>query len=280
MKKGLVLEGGAMRGMYTSGVLDAFLDEKIEFDDIIGVSAGTLFGVNFLSKQRGRAIRYNKRFSKKLNYMGLFSLLTSKNIINKKFAFYEVPFKLDVFDNEEYKKSNTNFYATVTNVETGKPEYILLKDVFEQMELLRATSAMPFVSEIVDIDGKKYLDGGVSDSIPFEKCISMGCNKTVVVLTRDINYRKKPHSDKIHKMFYKKYPEFIKVSSSRYKTYNESVEKLIELEEKGEVFVIRPSEPIGIGRLEKDPQKLQSVYELGFNDAKKNIEKLKKYLEK
>ena len=171
MKKGLVLEGGAMRGMYTSGVLDAFLDEKIEFDDIIGVSAGTLFGVNFLSKQRGRAIRYNKRFSKKLNYMGLFSLITSKNIINKKFAFYEVPFKLDVFDNEEYKKSNTNFYATVTNVETGKPEYILLKDVFEQMELLRATSAMPFVSEIVDIDGKKYLDGGVSDSIPFEKCI-------------------------------------------------------------------------------------------------------------
>ena len=187
MKKGLVLEGGAMRGMYTSGVLDAFLDEKIEFDDIIGVSAGTLFGVNFLSKQRGRAIRYNKRFSKKLNYMGLFSLITSKNIINKKFAFYEVPFKLDVFDNEEYKKSNTNFYATVTNVETGKPEYILLKDVFKQMELLRATSAMPFVSEIVEVDGKKYLDGGVSDSIPFEKCISMGCDKTVVVLTRDIN---------------------------------------------------------------------------------------------
>ena len=280
MKKGLVLEGGAMRGMYTSGVLDAFLDEKIEFDDIIGVSAGTLFGVNFLSKQRGRAIRYNKRFSKKLNYMGLFSLITSKNIINKKFAFYEVPFKLDVFDNEEYKKSNTNFYATVTNVETGKPEYILLKDVFKQMELLRATSAMPFVSEIVEVDGKKYLDGGVSDSIPFEKCISMGCDKTVVILTRDINYRKKPHSDKIYKMFYKKYPEFIKVSSNRYKVYNESVEKLIDLEEKGEVFVIRPSEPIGIGRLEKDPQKLQSVYELGFNDAKKNIEKLKKYLEK
>ena len=247
MKKGLVLEGGAMRGMYTSGVLDAFLDEKIEFDDIIGVSAGTLFGVNFLSKQRGRAIRYNKRFSKKLNYMGLFSLITSKNIINKKFAFYEVPFKLDVFDNEEYKKSNTNFYATVT---------------------------------IVEVDGKKYLDGGVSDSIPFEKCISMGCDKTVVVLTRDINYRKKPHSDKIYKMFYKKYPEFIKVSSNRYKVYNESVKKLIDLQEKGEVFVIRPSEPIRIGRLEKDPQKLQSVYELGFNDAKKNIEKLKKYLEK
>ena len=278
MKVGLVLEGGAMRGMYTSGVLDAFHDEKLEFSDIIGVSAGTLFGVNFLSKQRGRAIRYNKRFSKKLNYMGLYSLITSKNIINKDFAFYKVPYELDVFDNEEYKKSNTNFYATVTNVETGEPEYILLKDVFEQMELLRATSAMPFVSEIVEIDGKKYLDGGVSDSIPFEKCKELGVDKVVVVLTRDINYRKKKHSDKFHQMFYKKYPKFIEVASNRYKNYNDSVEKLIELEKKGEIFVIRPSETITIGRLEKDPDKLQSVYELGYNDARKVMDKLIKYM--
>lgn len=278
MKIGLVLEGGAMRGMYTSGVLDAFHDEKLEFSDIIGVSAGTLFGVNFLSKQRGRAIRYNKRFSKKLNYMGLYSLITSKNIINKDFAFYKVPYELDVFDNEEYKKSNTNFYATVTNVETGEPEYILLKDVFEQMELLRATSAMPFVSEIVEIDGKKYLDGGVSDSIPFEKCKELGVDKVVVVLTRDINYRKKKHSDKFHQMFYKKYPKFIEVASNRYKNYNDSVEKLIELEKKDEIFVIRPSETITIGRLEKDPDKLQSVYELGYNDARKVMDKLIKYM--
>ena len=278
MKIGLVLEGGAMRGMYTSGVLDAFHDENLKFSDIIGVSAGTLFGVNFLSKQRGRAIRYNKRFSKKLNYMGLYSLITSKNIINKDFAFYKVPFELDVFDNEEYKKSNTNFYATVTNVETGKPEYILLKDVFEQMELLRATSAMPFVSEIVEIDGKKYLDGGVSDSIPFEKCKELGVDKVVVVLTRDINYRKKKHSDKFHQLFYKKYPKFIEVASNRYKNYNDSVEKLIELEKKGEIFVIRPSETITIGRLEKDPDKLQSVYELGYNDARKVMDKLIKYM--
>lgn len=278
MKIGLVLEGGAMRGMYTSGVLDAFHDENLKFSDIIGVSAGTLFGVNFLSKQRGRAIRYNKRFSKKLNYMGLYSLITSKNIINKDFAFYKVPFELDVFDNEEYKKSNTNFYATVTNVETGEPEYILLKDVYKQMELLRATSAMPFVSEIVEIDGKKYLDGGVSDSIPFEKCKELGVDKVVVVLTRDINYRKKKHSDKFHQLFYKKYPKFIEVASNRYKNYNDSVEKLIELEKKGEIFVIRPSETITIGRLEKDPDKLQSVYELGYNDARKVMDKLIKYM--
>ena len=234
--------------------------------------------LTFLSKQRGRAIRYNKRFSKKLNYMGLYSLITSKNIINKDFAFYKVPFELDVFDNEEYKKSNTNFYATVTNVETGEPEYILLKDVYKQMELLRATSAMPFVSEIVEIDGKKYLDGGVSDSIPFEKCKELGVDKVVVVLTRDINYRKKKHSDKFHQLFYKKYPKFIEVASNRYKNYNDSVEKLIELEKKGEIFVIRPSETITIGRLEKDPDKLQSVYELGYNDARKVMDKLIKYM--
>ena len=278
MKVGLVLEGGAMRGMYTSGVLDAFLDDKLEFDTIIGVSAGTLFGVNYLSKQRGRAIRYNKRFSKNLNYMGLFSLITSKNIINKNFAFYKVPYELDVFDNEEYKKSNTKFYATVTNVETGKPEYILVKDVFEQMEVLRATSAMPFVSEIVEIDGKKYLDGGISDSIPYEKCKELGVDKIIVVLTRDINYRKKKHGDTIHKAFYKKYPNFIEAAANRYKNYNDSVEKLIELENNKDIFVIRPSKPIEIGRLEKDPEKLQKDYDLGYNDARKSMDSLREYL--
>ena len=159
MRVGLVLEGGAMRGMYTSGVLDVFLDNNIEVDGIVAVSAGVLFGVNFLSKQRGRSLRYNKRFIKNNNYMGIKSLLTTGNIINKKFAFYEVPQKLDIFDQETYAKSKTNFYATITNVETGKPEYIKIKNVFEQMEVLRATSAMPFVSKIVELKNGKYLDG-------------------------------------------------------------------------------------------------------------------------
>ena len=222
MKVGLVLEGGAMRGMYTAGVLDTFLEENIEVDGIIGVSAGVLFGVNYLSKQKGRVIRYNKRFLKEKRYMGMHSFIKTGNIINKDFSFYEVPYKLDVFDDEEYKKSKTDFYATVTNIETGKPEYIKLKSVFDQMEVLRATSAMPYVSKFVELDGKKYLE--------------------------------------------------------RYKTYNDSVEKIIDLENKKEIFVIRPSKTLKIKRIEKDENKLQEMYDLGIKDCKAKLESLKKYL--
>ena len=137
MKVGLVLEGGAMRGMYTAGVLDVFLENNIEVDGIIGVSAGVLFGVNYLSKQKGRAIRYNKKYVKDKRYMGMYSLIKTGNIINKDFAFYEVPQKLDIFDQKTYGESKTVFYATITNIDTGKPEYIKLTNVFEQMELLK-----------------------------------------------------------------------------------------------------------------------------------------------
>ena len=143
MKVGLVLEGGAMRGMYTAGVLDVFLDNDIKVDGIVGVSAGVLFGVNYVSKQRGRTIRYNKKYIKDKRYMGMRSLLRTGNIINKDFAYYELPQKLDIFDQETFEKSDIDFYATITNVDTGKAEYIKLKNVFEQMEVLRATSAMP-----------------------------------------------------------------------------------------------------------------------------------------
>ena len=168
MKVGLVLEGGAMRGMYTAGVLDTFLDNDIKVDGIIGTSAGVLFGVNYPSKQRGRVIRYNKKYCKDKRYMGLHSLLTTGNIINKEFSFYEVPFKLDIFDDKTFNESGIDFYATISNIETGEAEYVKLDSILDQMEVLRATSAMPFVSEIVEIDGKKYLDGGVTDAISLE----------------------------------------------------------------------------------------------------------------
>ena len=189
MKVGLVLEGGAMRGMYTAGVLDTFLENDVEVDGIIGVSAGVLFGVNYLSKQKGRVIRYNKRFINDKRYMGLWSLLTTGNIINKEFSFYEVPQKLDIFDNDTFKKSKIDFWATVTNMETGNAEYIKLDDLFAQMEVLRATSAMPYVSKIVELENGKYLDGGISDSIPVEKCKELGFDKIIVVLTRPLEYR-------------------------------------------------------------------------------------------
>ena len=278
MKVGLVLEGGAMRGMYTAGVLDTFLDNNIEVDGIIGVSAGVLFGVNYLSKQKGRVIRYNKRFINDKRYMGFWSLVTTGNIINKEFAFYEVPKKLDVFDNDTFKESKTDFWATITNMETGKPEYVKLEDLFAQMEVLRATSAMPYVSKIVELETGKYLDGGVSDSIPVEKCKEFGYDKIIVVLTRPLDYRKKKPKEIIAKAYYRKYPEFAKTLNNRYKMYNESVEKIMDMENKKEIFVIRPSRFVDVKRIEKDPKKLQEMYDLGLEDAKNSLENLQEYI--
>ena len=278
MKIGLVLEGGAMRGMYTAGVLDTFLDNNIEVDGIIGVSAGVLFGVNYLSKQKGRVIRYNKRFINDRRYMGLWSLLTTGNIINKEFSFYEVPQKLDVFDNDTFMKSKIDFWATVTNMETGNAEYIKLDDLFAQMEVLRATSAMPYVSKIVELENGKYLDGGISDSIPVEKCKELGFDKVIVVLTRPLDYRKRKPKEFLAKTYYRKYPKFAKTLNNRYKMYNETVEKIIDMENKKEIFVIRPTRLVKVKRIEKDPNKLQEMYELGIEDAKNSLEKLNEYI--
>jgi len=278
MKVGLVLEGGAMRGMYTAGVLDVFMENNIEVDGIVAVSAGVLFGVNYLSKQKGRVIRYNKKFIKDKRYMGIRSLITTGNIINKQFSFYEVPYKLDIFDDETYKKSKVDFYATITNVETGKPEYIKVDSVFKQMEVLRATSAMPFVSEFVEIDNKKYLDGGISDSIPIDKCKELGYEKIIVVLTRPVEYRKKKSNELFTKIKYSKYPNLVKTINNRYKNYNDTVEKIIDKENKKEIFVIRPSRLVKIKRIEKNENKLQEMYDLGIEDAKNRLEDLKRFI--
>ena len=278
MKVGLVLEGGAMRGMYTAGVLDTFLDNDIKVDGIIGTSAGVLFGVNYPSKQKGRVIRYNKKYCEDKRYMGLHSLITTGNVINKDFSFYEVPYKLDIFDDKTFNESGIDFYATVSNIETGEAEYFKLDKILEQMEILRATSAMPFVSEIVEIDGKKYLDGGVTDAIPLDKCKELGYDKIIVVLTRVKEYRKKKSSDFLAKLMYKKYPKLIDAMNRKYKVYNDTVERIIDCENKKEIFVIRPSRFVKVGRIEKNPERLQEMYELGIQDTNNRIEELKKYL--
>lgn len=278
MKVGLVLEGGAMRGMFTAGVLDVFMEQGIQVDGVIGVSAGALFGVNYLSGQKGRVIRYNKRFNGDRRYMGLLPLLTEGNIVSTKYAYEDVPRMYDPFDGETYKKSKVPFYAVVTNVETGEPEYIQVTDVFEQMDVLRASGSMPFVSKPVEIDGKKYLDGGISDSIPFRWLRDQGYDRLIVILTRDIGYRKQPFSKLAAKQLRKKYPKIEKKMLLRHYNYNTSVVELKKLEREGEAFIIRPSAPIRINKIEKDPEKLQEVYDLGRNDALAAMENLKKYI--
>lgn len=279
-KTALVLEGGAMRGMYTAAVLDVLMDEGIEVDAIYATSAGVLFGVNYLSGQKGRAIRYNKRFSRDKRYMGLYSLVTSGNIINRDFAFYEVPFTLDVFDDEAYKKSKTKMVATVTNVQTGGVEYMEIGSVLEQMEVLRAASAMPFVSHMVELDGQLYLDGGLSDSIPLKKCQEDGYERIIVVETRPEGYRKGKTNPIAAKVFYSKYPNLVETINNRYKAYNAILQEIEELDAKGEIVLVRPTKDLKLGRIESNPDRLQEMYDLGIEDVKRLLPQIKTYLAK
>lgn len=278
MKTALVLEGGAMRGLFTAGVLDVFLDEHIQVDGMVTVSAGALFGVNFPSQQRGRVLRYNLKYLNDKRYMGLHSLLTTGNVVNRDFAFYELPFTLDPFDQNQFAQSNIDFWVTLTNVETGEAEYIKINDAFAQMEALRATSAMPMVSKMVEVDGQRYLDGGIADSIPLQKTLALGYDKIILVLTRPLDYHKKPSSTFLFKLLYRKFPKLCERWANRYAEYNQAVERVIELEKQGKIFVIRPSVDLQISRLEKDPTKVQAMYDLGISDAKKQIQALKDYL--
>ena len=278
MKIGLVLEGGAMRGMYTAGVLDTFLDKDFWVDGIISVSAGALFGVNYPSRQKGRAIRYNKKFISDKRYISFKSLVSTGNIVNKDFAFYEVPFKYDVFDNKTFKESDIDFYVAVTNLQTAQAEYVKLIDPLAQMEVLRATSAMPYVSRPVEIDGILYLDGAIADSIPVEQMQKLGYDKIIVILTRTLDYRKSKPMAWIAKWFYRRYPHFADAVNQRYAMYNRQVENVIKLAEKGDIFVIRPSVDLKIKRIEKDPNKLQAMYELGMKDMQLQWKNLLDYL--
>lgn len=273
MKTGLVLEGGAMRGMFTAGVLDVFIEHDIKVDGIIGVSAGALFGVNYLSKQPGRVLRYNKKYASDKRYMGMYSLIKTGDIVNKDFAYYTVAKSLDIFDNETFMASKIPYYVVTTNMETGRAEYMQIKNVFADMEILRASASMPFVSRPVILNGKKYLDGGVADSIPYQKFLEMGYERLIVVLTRDLNYVKKPMSKKLISLYYHDYPKFKEQLINRHENYNQSIETLKQLEKSGKVILIRPSQPIEIGRMEKNPEMLQKVYDFGKKDAKEFVEK-------
>jgi predicted patatin/cPLA2 family phospholipase len=273
-----VLEGGAMRGLYSAGVLDVFMKNGITTDAIYGVSAGALFGINFKSKQIGRAIRYNLKYAHEKNYMGLYSLITTGNIMNEKFCFDRIVNELDKFDFDTFDASPIDFYAVVTNVETGKAEHIKITDAREQLEVLRASGSMPFVSKLVEIDGKKYLDGAISDPIPFKKVLEEGYEKIVVVLTRAEQDQK--HQEKLpYNWVYRKYPNFIKCAEKQLDIYNESLDLIKEYEKQGKIMVLRPSQNLKIARVEKNLKKLNAIYNLGVDDCSKKLDEIKKYLE-
>ncbi|MGN0990070.1 MAG: patatin family protein [Candidatus Ventricola sp.] len=279
MKTGLVLEGGAMRGMYTAGVLDSFLDHDVQVDGILAVSAGACFGCNLFSKQRGRVLRYNKRFMGDPRNVSLRSLLTTGDIINREFAYYTIPTQYDVFDEAAFEAHGGEYWVVVTNVETGEAEYMQMHHLLEDIEMMRASASMPFCSRMVEIGGKKYLDGGIADSIPVRRAMTMGFDKVIVVLTQPLSYRKKPMNPAMIKAYYRKYPNLCRTLLERHERYNAQTEEVRRLEEEGKIFVIRPEEALHIRRLEKDPAELERVHGLGFRDSEESMTALKAYLE-
>ncbi len=280
-KVGLVLEGGGMRGLYTAGVLDVFMEQNIWPDAVMGVSAGAVHGCSYLSEQHGRSARYNVKYIKDERYVSLKSLFKTGNIFNVDFCYNQIPNELNVFDYDKFAENAAKipFYVGCTNVETGEPEYIKCTDFRSQMDYMRASASLPIVSKIVEVDGKKLLDGGCSDSIPVGYFRSIGYKKNIVVLTRPSGYEKKPSgSYKVMEKMYSEYPEFVEANRFRHETYNQTLQYIDYCEKQGEVLVIRPTRDLKMGRLEKNVKKLKYIYRLGRRDAKAKLEEIKKFM--
>ena len=278
MKVGLVLEGGAMRGMYSAGVLDVFIEQGVHVDGIVGVSAGACFGCNLFSGQKGRVLRYNQRFAGDPRNVSLRSWLTTGDIVNKKFAYYVIPTTYDLFDEEAFEAYGGEYWVVVTNVETGEAEYMQMHHLLNDIEMMRASASMPFCSRMVLIGGKKYLDGGIADSIPVRACLDMGYDKVIVILTQPADYVKGPMNEKLIRAVYRKYPNLCKTLCDRHNRYNAQAADVAQLEREGKVFVIRPKEALNIRRLEKDPDELARVHQIGLADGEAAMDALRAYL--
>ena len=280
LKKGLILEGGAMRGMFTAGVIDVMMENGIDFDGAIGVSAGAAFGCNYKSKQVGRVIRYNMKYCADRRYSGIGSLIKTGNIFSTDFAYGEVPLKFDVFDFETYQSNPMDFYVVCTDIETGKAVYHNYGGKDDHcFDWIRASASMPIVSQIVDIDGRKLLDGGIVDSIPVKYFEELGYRKNVVVLTQPENYQKKKNRlMPLIRLKYRRYPKLVETMANRHLVYNAALDYIKDRESQGALFVIRPKEKLKIGKVEKNPDKLKEVYDIGRETAAAQIQAIKDFL--
>lgn len=280
MKYGLVMEGGAMRGMFTAGVTDVLMENGIQFDCGIGVSAGACFGCNYKSKQNGRAIRYNLRFCRDKRYCSVQSLIKTGDMFGAEFCYHVIPDKLDLFDYATYRNDPMEFFCVCTDIITGRPVYKKLKTAdYHELEWMRASASMPLASRIVEIDGRKLLDGGISDSIPLRFMEKNGCDRNVVILTQPRDYTKKSgKSLTLMKLFYKKYPALISCYANRPKMYNEQLQYVQRSEKNGRAFVIAPPISLPIGHVEHDPDKLLEVYRIGRKTALSRLDDMLEFM--
>lgn len=280
MKKGLVLEGGAMRGMFTAGVIDTMMENGIEYDGLVGVSAGACFGCNYKSRQPGRAARYNIQYCRDPRYCGLRSLTRSGDLFNAEFCYHTIPERLDPFDYEAFRQNPMEFHVVCTDVESGEALYFSLEHARDaEMDLIRASASMPLVSRIVEARGHRMLDGGIADSIPIRYFEGLGYDRNVVVLTQPEGYVKK--ANRLLPLMRRRlgnYPKLVDAIAHRHIMYNETTDYIRRREAEGACFVIRPKAALDVRRVEHDPQKLRAAYEQGRAAMLEQMPALKRYL--
>ena len=279
MKRGLVLEGGAMRGLWTAGITDVMMEHDIWPDGLVGVSAGAAFGCNYKSRQIGRAIRYNMRFAKDSRYSGIRSLLTTGDYFNAEFDYHIVPKQYEIYDDDAFNHNPMEFIVVCTDVETGEAVYQPLTEAnYDTYEWIRASASMPLVSKVVSIQGRKLLDGGVADSIPLAYTESRGYDRNVVVLTQPLGYQKEHNRlMPLMRLALRRYPEMIKALDYRHIMYNKQLEYVAQAEREGRCLVIRPDEKIPIGHISHNPQQMQHVYQIGRAIGERYIERIKDF---
>ena len=279
MKKGLVLEGGAMRGLFTAGIIDVMMEAGVEPDGLIGVSAGAAFGCNYKSRQPGRAIRYNTRFAKDKRYSGLKPFLTTGDYFNAQFGYHIVPYQYDIFDIETFEQNPMEFIVVCTDVLTGQAVYHKMERVdFDELEWLRASASMPLASKVVEVAGRKLLDGGVADSIPLEFFESIGYDRNVVILTQPEGYTKqRTKLMPLMRIGLRHYPEMVKAMDRRYLMYNRELEFVRQAEREGRCLVIRPDGKLPIGHISHDPEEMNRVYQIGREMGLRYIDRIKAF---
>lgn len=273
MRVGLVMEGGAMRGMFTAGVLDVLMENNISFDGAIGVSAGATFGCNIKSGQRGRAIRYNLKYCQDPSYGSFSSFIKTGDYFNVDFCYHKIPEELDIWDKQSFVDNPMEFYVVATDLETGEAVYHKCTDGGDvDIEWIRASASVPMVSRYVELEGRKLLDGGIADSVPLAFFEKEGYARNLVILTQPDSYvKKKNKATPVCKLIYRKYPAFTKVFANRHNVYNANIDYIRKQEAAGVSFVIRPPHKLELSSAEKDPLKLEKAYELGRNTALKAI---------
>jgi predicted patatin/cPLA2 family phospholipase len=277
-KSGLVLEGGGTRAIYTSGVLDAFMEHNITFPYVIGVSAGSCNGASFLGKSIHRQHDITINYSGDKRYMGLGNMLKTGEFLGSEWIFNDLSYDISPLDQDTYDKSNSVFCCVVTNAQTGKAEYLYPDSLRERgCAEIRASCSLPIATKGYEIGGQLYFDGGLVDSIPLKRAIDDGCQKSVVILTQHKGYQKQPINPKLQKAF-KKYPKIGEVAVNRHIMYNKQLEYVKDMQKQGRAYVIQPSTPLNCPTLEKDKAKLESIYQLGYTKGLKVIDEVKEFI--